>query len=63
MANLDIYCTAIRYLSALEKLTSYIKPLGLGNADYPDHWFAEKAENNEPPPRTPTSTKVIFFPT
>jgi len=46
MANLDIYCTTIRYLSALEKLPSYIKPLGLGNTGYPDHWLTEKAGNN-----------------
>ena len=46
MVNLDIYCTTIRYFSVLDKLPSYIRPLGLGNASYPDHWLAEKNGHN-----------------
>ena len=46
MANLDIYCTTVRYFSVLDKLPSYIKPLGLGSSNYPDHWLKEKNGEN-----------------
>jgi len=46
MANLDIYCTTIRYFSVIDKLPPYIKPLGLGNVDYPEDWLTEKKGNN-----------------
>ena len=46
MANLDIYCTTIRYFSVMDKLPSYIKPLGLGNTAYPKHWLTEKDGDN-----------------
>ena len=46
MLNLDIYCTTIRYFNVLNKLPSYIKPLGLGNATYPNNWFDEKNGEN-----------------
>ena len=46
MANLDIYCTTIRYFSVIDKLPSYIKPLGLGNVAYPENWLTEKEGNN-----------------
>ena len=46
MVNLDIYCTTIHYFNILDKLPSYIKPLGLGNNDYPDHWLTEKNGKN-----------------
>ena len=46
MRNLEIYCTTLKYYSVLDKLPSYIKPLGLGNHAYPKHWFAEKNGEN-----------------
>ena len=35
MFNLEIYCTALQYFNVLDKLPSYIKPLGLGDNNYP----------------------------
>ena len=46
MVNLDIYCTTIHYFNVLDKLPSYIKPLGLGNTNYPNHWLTEKKGEN-----------------
>ena len=46
MVNLDIYCTSLQYFNLLDKLPSYIKPLGLGNRTYPKHWLAEKDGEN-----------------
>ena len=46
MINLDIYSTTGRYFNVLDKLPSYIKPLGLGNNNYPDHWLKEKNGKN-----------------
>ena len=46
MINLEIYCTTIEYFSILDKLPSYIKPLGLGNTEYPKHWLTDKKGEN-----------------
>ena len=46
MLNLRIYCTSIKYLNILDKLPSYIKPLGLNNYNYPEHWNTEKKGEN-----------------
>ena len=46
MVNLNIYCTTIHYFNVLDKLPSYIKPLGLGNTNYPNHWLTEKNGEN-----------------
>ena len=46
MFNLEIYCTALQYFNVLDKLPSYIKPLGLGNHTYPKHWLAETNGEN-----------------
>ena len=46
MFNLEIYCTALQYFNVLDKLPSYIKPLGLGNNNYPDHWLKENNGEN-----------------
>ncbi len=46
MVNLDIYCTSIHYFNLLDKLPSYIKPLGLGNRTYPKHWLTEQNGEN-----------------
>jgi len=46
MVNLEIYCTTIKYLNILDKLPSYINPLGLGDNLYPVHWLNEKTGNN-----------------
>jgi hypothetical protein len=35
MFNLEIYCTALQYFSVIDKLPSYIRPLGLGNHTCP----------------------------
>ena len=46
MINLDIYCCTIQHFNVLDKFPSYIKPLGLGNNNYPDHWLTEKKGEN-----------------
>ena len=46
MVNLNIYCTTIKYYKVMEKLPPYIKPLGLGNLEYPNNWLDEKMGNN-----------------
>ena len=46
MPNLEIYFTTLKYYSVLDKLPSYIKPLGLGNYTYPKHWLVEKNGEN-----------------
>jgi len=46
MVNLDTYCTSIHYFNLLDKLPSYIKPLGLGNHTYPKHWLTEQIGEN-----------------
>ena len=46
MFNLDIYCASLQYFNVLDKLPSYIKPLGLGNHTYPKHWLAETNGEN-----------------
>jgi hypothetical protein len=46
MAKLNIYCTTIRHLDLLDKLPSYVIPLGLGNTVYPDHWLTDKKGTN-----------------
>ena len=46
MSNLEIYCTSTKYFNIIDKLPSYIKPLGLGNADFPAHWLTEKNGEN-----------------
>ena len=39
---LEIFCTTIKYYRILDKLQSFIKPLGLGEEIYPENWFDEK---------------------
>ena len=46
MPNLDIYCFSMKYFNLLDKLPSYIKPFGLGNNNYPEHWLTEKKGEN-----------------
>ena len=46
MHKLEIYCTTIKYYKILEKLPSYIKPLGLGEESYPKDWLTEKKGEN-----------------
>lgn len=43
---LDIFCTTIKYYRILDKLQSFIKPLGLGEEIYPENWFDEKKGDN-----------------
>ena len=46
MINLNIYCMAIKYFRILDKLPPYIKPLGLGNNTFPEHWLTEQNGEN-----------------
>ena len=46
MPNLNIYCLSLKYYDVIDKLPSYIKPLGLGNEEYPEHWLTEKNGKN-----------------
>ena len=46
MTNLNLYCLSLKYYNLIDKLPSYIKPLGLGNEEYPEHWLAEKNGQN-----------------
>ena len=46
MKNLEIFCTSIKYYKFLDKLPSYITPLGLGEHSFPDHWLTEKKGEN-----------------
>lgn len=46
MHKLEIYCTAIKHYRILEKLPSYIIPLGLGEEIYPKSWLTEKSGEN-----------------
>lgn len=38
MQELKIYCTSLKYFRILDKLPSYITPLGLGVENFPNHW-------------------------
>jgi len=38
MKKLEIYCTSIKYYNIIDKLPPYIKPLGLGDDTFPEHW-------------------------
>ena len=46
MPNLNLYCLSLKYFSLIDKLPSYIKPLGLGTEEYPRHWLTEKSGEN-----------------
>ena len=46
MKKVQIYCTSIKYYSILNKLPGYIKPLGLGEAEFPNTWLDEKKNKN-----------------
>ena len=59
MTNLNIYCLSLKYYQIIDKLPSYIKPLGLGNEEYPKHWLTEKSGNNIA--RLTFKTKSLFF--
>ena len=38
MKNLNIYCLSLKYYQVIDRLPSYIKPLGLGNEEYPEKY-------------------------
>ena len=42
MPNLQVYCFTMQYFNLLDNLPTYIKPLGLGNNNFPGHWLTEK---------------------
>ena len=46
MPNLNLYCLSFKYYKLVDKLPSYIKALGLGNEEYPEHWLCEKNGKN-----------------
>lgn len=46
MIKLTIYCTSIKYYKIIDKLPSYIKPLGLGSNTFPQSWLRDTNENN-----------------
>jgi len=46
MDSLKIYCTSLKHFTILDKLPSYIKPLGLGDAKFPEHWLTDKSGEN-----------------
>ena len=46
MPNLKIYCSTIKYYKILEKLPSYITPVGLGENYFPYNWDVEKKGMN-----------------
>ena len=40
--NFSIYCTTIEYFRVMDKFPNYIKPIGLGEANFPNYWLTEK---------------------
>ena len=42
---LEIFCTTIKYYRILDKLQSFIKPLGLGEEIYPEIGLMKKGDN------------------
>lgn len=46
MPNLNLYCLSLKYYNLIDKLPSFIKPIGLGDNKYPNHWFVEKKGEN-----------------
>ncbi len=46
MRKLKIFCTSINYYKLIDKLPSYITPLGLGKNLFPPHWLDEKKGSN-----------------
>lgn len=43
---MNIYCTTIKYYSIMERFPNYIKPLGLGDGQYPKNWLTENSGEN-----------------
>ena len=46
MTNIKIYCSTIKHYKVLDKLPSYITPIGLGDGTFPDNWKIEKNGKN-----------------
>tara|TARA_B110000971_G_C20016192_1_gene504080 strand:- start:104 stop:919 length:816 start_codon:yes stop_codon:yes gene_type:complete len=46
MSKLQIFCSSLNYYNILEKLPSYISPLGLGDNIFPSSWLNEKKGTN-----------------
>ncbi len=46
MNNIHLYCLSLKYYSLLDKLPEFIKPIGLGDYNYPTHWLSEKKGKN-----------------
>ena len=43
---MNIYCTTIKYYKVMDTLPDYIKPLGLGDVQYPKNWLHERSKKN-----------------
>ena len=41
MPKINLYCLSLKYFNLIDKLPSFINPLGLGNESYPNHWCKE----------------------
>ena len=46
MTKISVYCCTIENCKVLEKLPSYITPVGLGNKKFPKNWEIEKNGEN-----------------
>ena len=46
MTKVILYCLSYKHYDLVDKLPDYIKPLGLGNEKYPDHWLKDSVGQN-----------------
>ena len=46
MNKIKIFCTSLNYYKIIDKLPSYIQPLGLGVNNFPKNWIDEKKGKN-----------------
>ena len=44
--NINLYCLSFKYYNLVDKLPTFIKPLGLGSENYPSEWLIEKKGQN-----------------
>ena len=45
MSKLKIFCTSIKHYKIIDRLPSYITPIGLGENNFPSDWIDEKGDN------------------
>ena len=46
MSKLKIFCTSIKHYKIIDRLPSYITPIGLGENNFPSDWIDEKKGDN-----------------